>query len=565
MLRAIFYLLSRIVLLAVFLPVSWVCVAYRKLCKARGSGMTAPPKKHAQTETDCAVICLNEADYPRYDPAPNSWASPATVLVPDGTKYEVLRASEIGMGGPDVCRVRINGNIFLDGLGAYAVFSENGRYFCAALLYRKEGYSFLILDTRKKLIYLYASKHTDPYLPDELAVFENDLIKAVMEEGQAYPAAALRLEWVLNNIVPEKMHFFNGLWLRGGSWQKTAEQPTVAFEAPPGHTVQGHLHIPQQLTHEQNPMEFFYLPKYRIVIDNIDTNCLMYERSKLVWGNGGQIAAFEAELPTAGRKEWGYCIWEQGHVTRLSPPDNKKLPPYLDYSFETPIAGIEHGKILITCLFKTAFLDERYFEGFEMFREFYWNYSDKIRLRDSSNNVQNEFVTEKAICYAGISTFDGTFTEFISTALQDKSHIVFTPSLEEDSYTCKAGSNEFDGKWALEHRVSSDGRFVVLLTAEEHARAFVYDSRNKTLRQCPMTAAVRHICFLYGNTVGLTAHFGYNPPFKKREHGFHCEYALNAHDLPADVMPAYGYIFFHIDQETGDITNIPHICDLLVL
>ena len=563
MLRAIFYLLSRIILLVIFLPISWVCLAYRKLCKARGNGMTAPPKKHAQTETDCAVICLNEADYPRYDPMPNSWASPVAVLVPGGTKYEVLSARETGMGGPDVCSVRINGNIFLDGLGAYAVFSENGRYFCSALL-KEEGYSFLILDTREKLIYRYASKHADPYLPDELAVFENGLIKAVMREGQAYPAAALRLEWILNNIVPEKMHFFNGLWLRGGSWQKTSEQAIVTFEAPPGHSVQGHLHIPQQLAHEQNPMEFFYLPKYHIVIDNIDTNCLMCGFRNPVWGNGDRMAAFEGEFAASGRKERGYCIWEQGHVTRLSPPDNKKLPPYLDYSFETPIAGIEHGKILITCLFKTAALDERYFKGFEMFREYYWNYSDKIRLRDSNNNVLSEFVTEKAMCSAGISTFDGTFTEFTSSALQDKSRIVFTPLPGEDSYACRAGLNEFDGKWVLEHRVSFDGRFVVLLTAEEHARAFVYDSRNKTLRQCPMTGDVRHICFLYGNIVGLTAHFGYNPPLKRREHGFQCEYALNAHDLPADAMPAYGYIFFQFDQETGDIANIPHICDLLV-
>ena len=75
--------------------------------------------------------------------------------------------------------------------------------------------------------------------------------------------------------------------------------------------------MPQGLAQEQDPMSFLYHPKYRIVIDSIDTNCLMYGFRNLVWCNGDQIAAFEAKFTASGRKESVSCVWEQGHVILL--------------------------------------------------------------------------------------------------------------------------------------------------------------------------------------------------------------------------------------------------------
>lgn len=206
------------------------------------------------------------------------------------------------MGGPAYCDYLFPDGVLLQGLGASALFSADGRYFVAPIPSR-ERWGLLVLDRPAK-----AARRLEIDCFWELDSFTEQLHGRCSPLGEN-AAYRLDLRALLARVPAMPLRPFGDLWLEAESpahLPSAKEFPLPAALATK-HSLRGEPWLPDSLRALDDPLQVLRRPALRIWLDGEDTGLLLDEGESPVWNATASALACRARR--GNQAEEHYWLW----------------------------------------------------------------------------------------------------------------------------------------------------------------------------------------------------------------------------------------------------------------
>ncbi|NVL28952.1 hypothetical protein F2S73_27215, partial [Pseudomonas syringae pv. actinidiae] len=193
---------------------------------------------------------------------PSAWGGQQPQTTPEGEPIRTFNMSEIAMGGPVYVSYLFPDGVLLQGIGASALFSSDGRYFAATVPSRQQ-WGLIILDRQERRVYRCANDFF--WELDEFT--ETDL------RGRVSPlvdnrASSFNLAELLKTAQAVDLIPVADLWLEPDSMPDNLAEPHIEHIGPQTrHRIDGSLRLPDRLRNLEQPLEGLHHPIYQLSLD----------------------------------------------------------------------------------------------------------------------------------------------------------------------------------------------------------------------------------------------------------------------------------------------------------
>lgn len=381
----------------------------------------------------------------------SAWGAPAPVT-PEGEALRVLSHGEFAMGGPVICEYLFPDGSVILGAGASTGFSPDGRYFVAPIPSR-ESWGLLIYDRRDRL--LHRCREVDRF-------WEIDLVDDTTVQGRSSPNTsnktyAARIDDLIACSSREEMVAVRDLWIPKQDWDHIHRQRDSSFPATPegGPVITLVPHLPPSLMALEAPLDPIYYPKAELVVDGVASGFLISPNyPEAVWRDDGRALVCEAEAKD-GDKESRYHLWTAEDGWR-SLPRSRTLRGNHPPASRDKLSGLDAACLTIDWQLLQPMLAHDSFGQIDG----YGHSPLEIGAQPYPAPVFHELMR---------LTGDGSEDEGLESApLKNGKRLVWrflhgNEELSHQVYACAWDGRPLDGEWTLDHRVSTDGRFVAMV------------------------------------------------------------------------------------------------------
>lgn len=203
---------------------------------------------------------------------PNAWSGQVP-LTPEGEAVRVLSCSEFVMGGPAVCDYLLPDGSVICGGGASTGFSPNGRYFVTPAPSRND-WPLMIYDRKKHVLHV---------CDVDSSFWEIDLVGNLTITGRESPLVSNKtwsamIDDLIAHAQPHKMIQVADLWIAQNQWNIMRQLHGRPFPHPSasgGPVFDWQLHLPQNLSALDNPLEPLHNPVAEISVDQVASGLLV--------------------------------------------------------------------------------------------------------------------------------------------------------------------------------------------------------------------------------------------------------------------------------------------------
>ncbi len=396
----------------------------------------------------------------------NEWPA----MTPEGQSIRQLGSlGEIAMGGPAYGDFLFPDGVVLQGVGAGARFSRDGRYFAAALPSRQR-FGLLVLD---RLAHRLHHGSDDPAFWDIDEFSGTTAREAGVPSGQDTPLSAGLSQFLAGANVVD-LQPVRDLWIAPGPWQERISVPTREFPAPDGSlALTAHLQIPDTLQALQDPLAPLYDPRYRLRINGQDTPLLITGQTPVAWREDGQALAIQADSLDGDPGKSGFWLWQSDAGWRQlpapwQPGENEPSLTWYDpcaldghalqieAKLDFPgLSSQSHGDQLYSIHSDMQVLIGHAPDGRMILGECPRT-SLRLSLPLDSRGERGETDVSSALLACGLRAR--------LQWLRDGRNGL-------GAYRCHIGTWELPGEWLLDHRVSDDGRSLALISFADAPQA----------------------------------------------------------------------------------------------
>ncbi|RON47766.1 hypothetical protein BK665_25800 [Pseudomonas frederiksbergensis] len=426
----------------------------------------------------------------------SAWGGDEPRVTPEGEPIRVFNYSEIAMGGPVLCDYLLPDGVLLQGLGASARFSNDGRYFAAPLPSR-QAWGLVVLD--RELHQLYHCSCDEFW---ELDAFNGGTLSGRYSPLVDNGAREISLEQLLATAEKVSLVPIADLWLEPGAWQQYLEVETLRHTSPDGQQrLDASLVLPTRLRDLPQPCDPLRNPEYRVSINAEPTALLIRADTAIIWHPDGRAFACRARMADESPDYWLWHL-DRGWQTLPCPWTPADSEPSLGWS--EPLELDDHH-LRLSSYFDYPQPDHgRYGYGL------YSIHSDcDAQIGHAPNGrilVAERQLTrvQLAVPLTGDGQRGATIVE--SSPVQGKTRAQFTWQQDNDQglggYTCRIGEWAVPGVWQLDHRVSDAGRYIALIPITAAGHVVVADAQERQLLNSPALLVARLLDFR-GPTVSV--------------------------------------------------------------
>lgn len=382
---------------------------------------------------------------------PNAWSG-AVPKTPEGETVRVLSWSEFVMGGPAICDYLLpDGSVILSG-GASSGFSPNGRYFVTPAPSR-DDWPLLIYDRRRRILH-----NCDV----GSRFWEIDLVGDMTISGRESPIVSNQswtamIDDLISHSEKQTMVDVVDLKVPQKYWDAVRRDHEKEFSRPPngrGPSVGWELRLPDSLMALKNPLDPLLDPQGHISVSGEDSGLLMSMKYPVViWRDDGRAFVCKAMPENGGEKGW----WLWSDLKGWNPLQSRQ-----NLSANTP-----HGE---GCRFID--LDARYLVAEwrllqpRLGKE---NIGELDSYTASALEIDGQLFEQPVIRQMIPLAADGNEDERVESApLKNCQKLVWRfRRIDEDIsrhvYQCEFQGHPLEGEWLLDHRISTDGRYIALV------------------------------------------------------------------------------------------------------
>ncbi|WP_434563672.1 sulfite exporter TauE/SafE family protein [Pseudomonas sp. Z4-20] len=429
---------------------------------------------------------------------PSAWGGNEPQLTPEGEPIRVFNHGEIAMGGPVCCDYLFPDGVLLQGLGASAVFSNDGRYFAAPVPSRQE-WGLVVLDRQQRKVYRCADSE----------FWELDVMDLEQLSGRHSPLVdnsvrQARLDELLQTAEVTDLIPVADLWLEPG-WHPDNIAHTFARSSADGrHCLEGHILLPSTFRDLDQPLEPLYSPRYAVSVNGQPSGLAMDGDAPLIWGTDHRTLVCLAREQANDAEGDQYWLWQLDSGWRALPSpwvsaaaepsfywhdvlsldaSHVRIGAYLDYP--RPGSG-RYGYRLDSIHSDTEAQTGHDAQGRVQVAEFKLTRMAIVMPLDSQGRRGDSSIETQPL-------LDGVRARL--TWLCDNREGL-------GGYRCQIGEWTLPGSWFLDHRVSDCGRYLALLPFEESSKiathGVVADVQGRRLLQGPAMWVERILDFRDG-------------------------------------------------------------------
>lgn len=427
----------------------------------------------------------------------SAWGGDEPLETPEGDPIRVFNHGEIAMGGPTYCDYLFPDGILLQGVGSSARFSQDGRYFAAAVPSRS-SWGLMILDRESRTVY-----HSDLDRFWELDEFtETHLIgrcSPLIDNG----TYEIELAELLKSSRAVSLIPIADIWVEPSTWVADMSGAQCEYPGPyRRHRVEGRLSLPASLRDLEQPLDALRYPYYQLSLDAEPTPLQFYVTSPPIWRADGDALCVLAR--EAGEQRLSYRYWRvDGGWTRL--PE-----PWVSHEGEPSLHWSEPVELDDRHLRIAAYIDfpqpdrGRYGYGLQSIHsdtETQLGHDAQGRMQIASRTLTRVRLM-MPLTGTGERGSSQVETAELHGAVRARLIWQCDNSLGLGGYACVVGDWVLPGLWLLDHRVSDCGRYLALVpftrppaTAD---RVVVADAGQRRLLESPPLQVARLLDFQRG-------------------------------------------------------------------
>lgn len=425
---------------------------------------------------------------------PSAWGGNEPQVTPEGEPIRVFNQGEIAMGGPTYCDYLFPDGVLLEGLGASARFSEDGRYFAAPVPSR-QNWGLVILDRQQRRVYHCA--HSEFWELDRFdAAGLGGRYSPLVDNGTRQdPLQDLLQGARAVDLVP-----IADLWLEPGAWQQAVARVGLEEHSPEGkHCLTGQIALPDSLRTLERPLEPLRSPRYHLSLDGQPSGLLLGADSPRVWSAAGDGFACLADDPASDTR--GYWLWQLDRGWRALPEPWQASPQEPSFYWYS-LPALDHQHLRFDAYLDCAQPD-------------YGTYGYQLQSIHGDTQTQ---VGHDALGRVQVADLPLARIRLVlpldSQGQRGSAQIESQPLLDEvrarfswlsdnpdglGGYQCQIGDWSLPGSWLLDHRVSTCQRYLALLPFTQApavaGQVLVADVQQRRLIPGPPMLAARILDF----------------------------------------------------------------------
>lgn len=385
----------------------------------------------------------------------SAWGGEEPRHTPEGQAIRYLSWGEIAMGGPVYVDCLMPDGVLLEGIGSGSCFSDDGRYFLAPLPSRN-AWGLLLLDRQQRCVYRCQPEQT----PWQISGCDGQWIRGQYSPLGANQAVQLALDEVLARAQCVALVAIADLWL-DPRWQAQLDNAPRRWPGmPSGLAAHGRPFLPESLQALEDPLRPLRYPEYQLWLGEQATGLLLGEDASPCWD--GQWLACQARSLEQPEAAWSYWLgapqqpWRDLGRPQLAEQERLALYP-------GAIRGIENGQLWIDVELGSP-LPNRGEYGEQL--SDYLSTVETKRGHDAWGRIRPGECAPT--CLEVLWPGDGQRQRLRSQVLSGQRHLLFDEVAREQgwpAYALSLDGQVVQGQWQLEHRLSSDQRWVALLPA----------------------------------------------------------------------------------------------------
>lgn len=429
----------------------------------------------------------------------SAWGGNEPRQTPEGEPIRVFNHGEIAMGGPVFCDYLFPDGVLLQGIGASARFSSDGRYFAAPVPSR-HTWGLVILDRQLRRVYRCAS---DDFW--ELDTFNDGSLSGRYSPQADNGSRQSSLATLLKAATAVDLLPIADLWLEPGDWQDVVARERFEYRSTDGRQcLQGRIALPASLRDLPQPTDLLRIAQYRISINGEPCALLIRADAPKVWSDDGRALACLAREALQHSAPASYWLWhiDKGWRPLPVPWVVNDREPSLHWH---PLLTLDERELRIGACLDCAQPEH----GHHGYRLHSIHSDTQTRIgHDPQGRLQVAELRLTRIRLAMPLDSKGQrgATEVESEPLLGNARARLS-WLEDNSdglgaYCCRIGDWRLPGQWLLEHRVSDCGRYLALLPFTRPpamaGHVVVVDTLQQRLLESPPLLAARILDFRAG-------------------------------------------------------------------
>ncbi|WP_122438892.1 hypothetical protein [Pseudomonas viridiflava] len=398
-----------------------------------------------------------------YETSNSAWGGQEPERTPEGEPIRVFNMGEIAMGGPVYMDYLFPDGVLLQGIGASARFSIDGRYF-AATVPSRQAWGLVILDRHMRRVY-----HSNNDVFWELDAFSETDLSGRISPLVDNRASTIKLQDVLKSARVVDMMPIVDIWIEPSARPQDAAAERIERNGPHDrHRIEGHLRMPASLRDLEQPLDALRYPAYQLSLDGRESDLFFYADDSIIWREDGKALCVMAQR--ADEEEKKYWCWQPrtGWQALAEPwvTSNREI----SLNWHAPLALDEHDLRI---------------EGYLAFEcPDRGRYGYNLRCIHSDTEIQTGHDSQGQLL-GGKRNLTGVRLVVPLTGKGERgmSSIETEPLLEGQrarlswqmdnavdlgGYRCRIADWELPGLWLLEHRVSDCQRYLALIPFTEY-------------------------------------------------------------------------------------------------
>lgn len=391
----------------------------------------------------------------KIDPVPfrgaSAWSRPAP-STPKGDAVRVLSITEFVMGGPAICDYLLPDGSVIIGGGASTGFSPNGRYFVTPAPSRHD-WPLMIYDQRRRRLHTcnVGSKFWEIDIVSDMTICGR---QSPIDSNQSWVAM---IDDLISHSATQDMADVRDIKLPKKYWDDIRKYHEKGFPRLPSTgslSVDWTLRLPDSLMALQNPLYPLLDPQGQITVAGEDSGLVISMKNPVViWRSDGLSFVCEAMPQNGGEKGWWLWDaqekWKQLHL-------RQNLHRNIPHAFGSEPVDLYARHLII---------------GWELMQPSLskGNVGELDSYTGSALEIDGKMFEMPVIRQIIPLQSGKSEDERVESAPLRNGHKLVWRFLRIDDdisrhvYQCEFQGHPLEGEWLLDHRLSSDGRYVALV------------------------------------------------------------------------------------------------------